>query len=84
MVNDDDSVAKDSSSPLVLKLTLHSLTMYWEPDLNVITEHHSVHSNTDTSTALPSRLSLTQLIGTDSELCLLLLSYMLVHCVVII
>jgi len=64
------SVAKDSSSPLVLKLTLHSLLSCWEPDMTLISDDHvATHDNADDTSQLPcSRPSITQLIGTDSEL----------------
>ena len=61
-------VAKDSSSALVLKLTLHSLVSCWEPDLKFITDDHVLHNNTDACTAPCTRPSVIQLIGTDSEL----------------
>ena len=61
------SVAKDSSSALVLKLTLHSLISRWEPDLNFISDDHCTHDGTDACTALCSRPCITQLVATDSE-----------------
>ena len=70
------SVAKDSSNPLLLKLTLHSLVSFWEPDMNFITDHHFTHSNTDACTAPCTRPSIIQLIGTDGQLFLLSLSVM--------
>jgi len=56
------SVAKDSSNPLVLKLTLHSLVSCWEPDVNCITD--------DDITDAPTRPSVVHLIGYDRELML--------------
>jgi len=75
-------VAKDSSNPLVLKLTLHSLVSCWEPDLHLITHHHSERDISEASTSLSIRPSVVQLIGRHRELlsflsviCLLLLSF---------
>ena len=62
------SVAKDSSSPLVLKLTLHSLMSHWQPDMSFITDDHLAHDNTGTCRAPTTRPSVTQLIGTQREL----------------
>jgi len=64
------AVAKDSSSPLVLKLTLHSLVSCWQPDLKFITDDHCVHDKTGSCTAPCTRPSITQLIGADGELIL--------------
>lgn len=70
------SVAKDSSSPLVLKLTLHSLMSCWEPDINSLTTDRSAaaHSATDhsagsgnTAAHIMVRPDITQLISNDSE-----------------
>ena len=61
------SVAKDSSSALVLKLTLHSLISRWQPDLKFISDDHCTHDGTDACTAPCSRPCITQLVATDSE-----------------
>jgi len=64
------SVARDSSNPLVLKLTLHSLLSRWEPDMKLILDDHlTARDGTDDACRLPcTRPSITQLIGADSEL----------------
>jgi len=62
------SVAKDSSSPLVLKLTLHSLISCWQPNMTFITDDHRADDETEVCAKLHSRPSITRLIGADSEL----------------
>ena len=64
------SVARDSSNPLVLKLTLHSLLSRWELDMKLILDDHlTARDGTDDACRLPcTRPSITQLIGADSEL----------------
>ena len=67
-------MAKDSSSAVVLKLTVHSLLSCWEPDTNLIshdhvTSHQMRHTDEDDTAHLPlTRPSIVQLIGTDSQL----------------
>jgi len=72
-------VAKDSSSPLVLKLTLHSLVSGWEPDLTLITQDHSEQDMSNAPTALSIRPSVIQLIGCHGEilsfLCIVFFSF---------
>jgi len=69
------SVAKDSSSPLVLKLTLHSLLSCWEPDIHLISDDHTAAARDDTSQLPCTRPSITQLIGAKSELSFLSTNY---------
>jgi len=43
-------VAKDSSSPVILKLVLHGLVSLWKPDLEFLAQDHGPSAGTVSAT----------------------------------